>query len=156
MWIGGGVLYAMYFGAHVWQVWQHVLPGDTAHGHSWLYGGGLPFVLSVWQMNGLLMAAPVPLFAVVVVAGVAAWWAPKIPLHVRASVVVYSVLFLFIGLPINTYWGGVIAPLVSLWLAYAPEGLSTIWANAQLPRPADSRGFRYKDQLRPASGIATS
>jgi len=156
VWMGGAILYAMYFGTHVWQVWQHVLPGDTAHGHSWLYGGGLPFVLKVWQMNGPLMAAPVPLFAVVVVAGVAAWWAPKMPLHVRASVAVYSVLFLFIGLPINTYWGGVIAPLVSLWLAYAPEGVRTVWRNAELLTPAHSPSFGRQEELRPTSGMATS
>jgi hypothetical protein len=155
VWIGGALLYAMYFGAHVWQVSQHVLPGDTAHGHSWLYGGGLPFVLKVWQINGTLMAAPVAVFAVVVVAGVAAWWAPTMPLHVRASVVVYSVLFLFIGLPLNTYWGELIAPLVALWLAYSPEGLSRIWRNAHLTT-AHGPIFRYKEQLRSACGIAAS
>jgi hypothetical protein len=134
VWLGGAVLYTVYFGAHVWQVTQHVLPGDHAHGHSWLYGGGLPFLLKVWQMNGVLIATPAPIFALVVVAGVAAWWAKKMPLHVRASVLVYSVLFLFIGMPFNTYWGELIAPLVGLWLAYAPIGLSTLWAYAELPR----------------------
>jgi hypothetical protein len=138
MWMGGAVLYVLYFGLHVWQVWQQVLPGDHAHGHSWLYGGGLSFVLKVWQMNGVLMTAPVPFFAVVVVAGLAAWWATTMPLHVRASVVVYSVLFLFVGLPFNTYWGELIAPLVALWLAYAPIGLSTLWDGAQLTQAAPS------------------
>jgi hypothetical protein len=134
VWMGGGILYTAYFGAHVWQVWQHILPGDQAHPYSWLYGGGLPFVLRVWQVNGVLVAAPLPFFALLVAAGVAAWWAPTMPLHVRANVLVYSVLFLFVGLPFNVYWGELIAPLVALWVTYAPTGLNTLWTYAELPR----------------------
>jgi hypothetical protein len=134
VWLGGAILYSVYFAAHVWQVMQHVAPGDHAHAHSWFYGGGLPFVLNVWRMNGALCAAPAPIFSLVVVAGVAAWWARKMPLHVRANVLAYSVLFLFVGLPFNTYWGELIAPLVALWLTYAPTGLSTLWTYAELPR----------------------
>ncbi len=134
VWLGGTMLYGVYFGVHVWQVMQHVLPGDLGHGHPWLYGGGLPFVLKVWQWNGVLKAAPAPIFSLVIVAGVAAWWAKKMPLHVRASVLVYSVLFLFVGLPFNTYWGELIAPLVALWLTYAPTGLETLWRFAEPPR----------------------
>jgi hypothetical protein len=70
----------------------------------------------------------------VVTLAVAAWWAPKMPVHVRATVVLYSALFLFVGLPFNTYWGELIAPLVGLWMVYIPEGLSTVWAGAQLSR----------------------
>jgi hypothetical protein len=134
MWLGGSILYGVYLGTHVWQVMQHVLPADVSHGHSWLYFGGLPFVLKVWQWNGLLTAAPAPIFSLVVVAGVVAWWAERMPLHVLASLSVYSVLFLFVGLPFNAYWGELIAPLVGVWLAYAPIGLTTLWSYAQLPR----------------------
>ena len=134
IWTGGGALYALYFGAHVWQIGQHVMPGDQAHTHSWLYFGGLPFVAQVWRMNGIFTVVPVPLFALVVVLGVAAWWAPQMPWHVRAGVLTYSVLFLFVGLPFNTYWGDLIAPLVGLWLVHTPAALSTLWSWAELPR----------------------
>jgi hypothetical protein len=134
VWAGGATLYTLYFGAHVWQIWQHALPGDQAHTHSWLYFGGLPFVAQVWRMNGILAVVPVPLFALAVVMAVAASWARQMPLHVRAGVLTYSVLFLFVGLPFNTYWGDLIAPLVGLWLVYAPTGLNTLWAYAELPR----------------------
>jgi hypothetical protein len=127
-------VYTLYFGAHAWQIWQHALPGDQAHTHSWLYFGGLPFVAQVWRMNGIFTIVPVPLFALVVVMAVAAWWARQMPLHVRAGVLTYSVLFLFVGLPFNTYWGDLIAPLVGLWVVYAPTGLSTLWTCAELPR----------------------
>jgi hypothetical protein len=147
VWIGGGGLYALYYGAHVWQVWQHALPGDAAHSHSWLYGGGLPFVIRIWQQNGILALLPAVVFSLVVVAAVAAWWAPQMPMHVRASVLVYSVLFLFIGLPFNANWGGTIAPLVALWLAYAPNGLSTLWTFAQLPRTAPRPMLRGMENL---------
>jgi hypothetical protein len=138
VWIGGGILYAAYFGAHVWQVWHHIVPGDQSHPVSWLYFGGLPFVLKVWQVHGVLTAAPLPFFSLLVVAGVAAWWAPQMPLHVRVNVLVYSVLFLFVGLPFNAYWGEMIAPLVALWLTFAPTGLSTLWTHAELPRAIPS------------------
>jgi hypothetical protein len=134
VWAGGATVYTLYFGAHVWQIWQHALPGDQAHTHSWLYFGGLPFVAQVWRMNGILAVVPVPLFALAVVMAVAASWARQMPLHVRAGVLTYSVLFLFVGLPFNTYWGDLIAPLVGLWLVYAPTGLNTLWAYAELPR----------------------
>jgi hypothetical protein len=153
LWLGGAILYGAYFGAHLWQVLQHVLPADRGHGHSWLYGGGLPFVLKVWQMNGLLQAASALIFSLVVVAGVAAWWAKKMPLHVRATVLVYSVLFLFVGLPFNTYWGELIAPLVGLWLAYAPIGLNTLWALAALPRTVPKLALNGIGALAPKPGV---
>ncbi len=147
VWMGGGFLYALYYGTHVWQVWQHALPGDHGHSHSWLYGGGLPFVIQIWQQNGILALLPAVVFSLVVVAAVAAWWAPQMPVHVRASVLVYSVLFLFIGLPFNMNWGGMIAPLVALWLAYAPTGLTTLWTCARLPRIAPSPMLRGMEKL---------
>jgi hypothetical protein len=156
VWIGGAMLYALYFGAHVWQASRHVLPGDPAHNHSWLYGGGLPFVFQLWQRNVALIAAPAPMFALVVALAVAAWWAPKMPVHVRATVLIYSGLFLFIGQPFNTYWGELIAPLVALWLAYIPAGLSILWKNAQVPKLDKPIRSHYKERLSSASGISQS
>jgi hypothetical protein len=135
VWSAGAVLYSIYYAMHMWQVFHHRLPGDGAHSHSWLYVGGLPFLLKIWQQSPFLIAAPPLQFAAVPVAALAAWWAPKMPIHVRASVLVYSVLFFFVGLPFNTYWGDLISPLIGLWLVYVPAGLSTLWTRAELAVP---------------------
>jgi hypothetical protein len=130
VWIGGGALYTVYFGVHAWRAFQHMRPGDVRQAHSWVYFGGLPFLLKLWQFNGLLLVAPLWVFAIAVVAIVAAWWAPEMPIHVRMSVVVYSVCFLVIGQPFNIYWGFLTAPLLALWAAYAVSGLRACWMTA--------------------------
>jgi hypothetical protein len=127
VWGGGFAIYAVYYGVHVWTVLQHVRPGDRAHVASWLYFGGLPFLLQTWQVNGLLMLAPPIVLAFAVAAGVAAWWSPQVPLHIRGGVLLYSGLFLVVGQPFNQYWGLLIAPITGMWLTYAPRGLGVLW-----------------------------
>jgi hypothetical protein len=127
VWGGGIALYAVYYGLHVWNVLQHARPGDRTHVESWLYFGGLPFVLQIWQVNGLLMLAPSIVLAIAVAAGVAAWWSPQMPVHIRGCVLVYSVLFLVVGQPFNQYWGLLIAPITAMWLTYAPSGFGILW-----------------------------
>jgi hypothetical protein len=123
MWAVGAMLYGMYYAVHSWEAVHHMQPGDFTHAHSWLCWGGLPFLLKTWRYNGLLILAPSWIFALAVVAMVVAWWAPRIPLHLRLSVLVYSALFFAVGQPFNDYWGLLTAPIMSLWLAYSPRGL---------------------------------
>ena len=128
VWSSGFALYAAYYGLHIWNVLKHARPGDRAHVASWLYFGGIPFVLETWQANGLLLFAPPIVLALAVAAGVAAWWNPQMPLHIRGSVLIYSVLFLAVGQPFNQYWGLLIAPIIGMWLTYAPSGFGVLWA----------------------------
>jgi hypothetical protein len=121
VWALGFAGYALYYGLHLWRVSQHALPTDHDHPSSWVAFGGLSFLLQTWQANGLLLILPPAVLAFVAVGVVVAWWAPA-PTHLRAAVVLYSGLFLVIGQPFNQYWGLLTAPLMSLWLAYAPSG----------------------------------
>ena len=117
----------MYYGAHVTQVMNHLRPDDAAHLQSWIAFGGLPFVAETLQTNGMLLFAPRFAVAVVAAALAAAWWNSRLSFHARATLVVYGALFFVVGLPFNGYWGFLIAPAVSVWLAYAWGGLQALW-----------------------------
>ena len=132
VWAGGAACYAVYYGLHVSQVLKHMGPADRAHLHSWVALGGLPFVAETLRANGLLLLAPRFAVAIVAAALVAAWWNSRLPLHARATLVLYGTLFLVVGLPFNGYWGLLIAPTVSLWLAHSWGGLRQMWAPAPI------------------------
>ena len=119
-----GVLYAV----HAWRVLEHIRPGDPAQPESWLHGGGLPFLLQTWRTHGLFMQLPRAAFAAVVVAIVGSWWSPKVPRHVRSVVLLYSLCFMVVGLPINTYWGFVLAPSMGILLSYSYDGFAHLFS----------------------------
>src|SRR4030095_6640335 len=127
-WCAGTAVYGVLFAVHASHVLEHIHPGDPVQPDSWLYGGGLPFLLQLWRTNGFIMQLPRPAFAFVVVAIIGSWWSPKIPRHVRGAVVVYSICFLFVGLPFNTYWGFVLAPLMGVWLSYSYDGFAHLFS----------------------------
>ena len=69
---GYGLCYAL----HAHFVRTHLQPGDTAHELGWLRLGGLPFVISLVQMNAYLLVSPQWLAALYLPAallGLAAW-----------------------------------------------------------------------------------
>jgi hypothetical protein len=132
VWAIGMAGYAVYYGAHVSQVLNHIRPDDEAHLSSWIAFGGLRFTAETLKTNGLLLFAPPLVVAAVAVALIVAWWNARLPLHARATLVMYCGLFLVVGLPFNGYWGFLIAPAVSLWLAYAWGGLQALWSPSHL------------------------
>jgi hypothetical protein len=132
VWVFGAAIYGMYYTWHSWEAVRHMRPGDFTHSDSWLYWGGLTFLLKTWRYNGFLLIVPSWIFAIVVVAVVVAYWAHEMPSHLRLSVLLYCVLFMAVGQPFNDYWGFLIAPIITLWLAYTPQGLRALLANAGL------------------------
>lgn len=131
VWVLGAAFYAVYYGLHAMQVLKHVGPHESAHLNSWIAFGGLPFLSETLRANGLFLLAPRFVVAIVAVALVAAWWNRRLPLHARVTLVLYGGLFLVVGLPFNGYWGLLIAPTVSLWLAYSWGGLRALWNPAR-------------------------
>jgi hypothetical protein len=124
--------YAVYYGLHAAQVLEHIRPDDASHPNSWVAFGGLPFAAEMLRTNGLLFVAPRFAVAAVATALVAAWWNSRLPFHARATLSMYCGLFLVVGLPFNGYWGFLIAPAVSFWLAYTWGGLQTLWSPRHL------------------------
>jgi len=139
-WCAGAAAYGVSFAVHAWRVLEHIRPGDPVQPDSWLYGGGLPFLFQLWRTNGLINLLSRPAFALVVVAIVGSWWSPRMPQHVRSAVVVYSISFLFIGLPFNTYWGFVLAPLMGIWLSYSYDGFTRLFSARSDTRRITSPG----------------
>ena len=132
LWASGGVCYAVYYGLHAMQVLKHICPDEPGHLNSWVAFGGLPFLAETLKTNGLFLLAPRFVVPIVAVALVAAWWNRSLPVHARLTLVMYAGLFLVVGLPFNGYWGLLIAPTVSLWLAYSWGGLRALWDPASL------------------------
>jgi hypothetical protein len=151
-WMIGAVFYAAYYSWHAWQAMQHVLPTDLANQHSWLYGGGIGFLLRALQWTGVVVLMPLPVFAAYIVLAVAAFWAPTMPPHVRISVIVYAVFFVIAGQPFDMYWGLMIGPLLALWMAHAPSGIMSLLGQAPVslalnPAPRNHRLRRVRLQL---------
>ncbi len=138
-WSAGGAIYGVLFAVHAWRVLQNIRPEDAAHPNSWVFFGGLPFLFQIWRTNGLFMLLPRPAFAFVVVAIVVSWWSSKLPMHARGAVVLYSICFLAVGLPFNTYWGFVLAPLMGIWLSYAYDGLLQVFTARSYKRQLTTR-----------------
>jgi len=140
-WFAGAAVYGVFFALHVSRVIQHIRPDDPVHANSWIHLGGLPFLLQVWRTNGLFMLLPPPAFAFVVVAVITSWWSSRIPLHARGTVAAYSICFLIVGLPFNTYWGFVLAPVMGIWLSYAYDGFHQLFSGRRPRRAVEDPGM---------------
>jgi hypothetical protein len=139
-WCVAAAAYGVLFAVHAWRVLEHIRLGDPAQPEGWLYGGGLPFLFQTWRTHGLFMHLPRAAFACVVVAIIGSWWSPRMPLYVRSGVVLYSICFLFVGLPINTYWGFVLAPLMGIWLSYSYDGFTHLFSEQSHTRQITNPG----------------
>ena len=134
VWVGGLVIFAVYYAMHVSQVWAEVRPDDLAHSRSWVQFGGLSFWLATIKTNVAFFAAPRWMLAVASVLLVSALWDPALPSHVRASLVAYSVFFAVAGQRFNDYWGFVSAFVYALALAHGSVGLQNLIRQAMPPR----------------------
>lgn len=131
VWAIGGGAYVISYAVHARQVLAHIRPDDRAQDASWLAFGGLRFLLDTWRTNGLFLVAPPIVVALLAVSVVVAWWSRHLPGHARGLLLLYSVSFLVVGQPFNGYWGLLIAPAVSVWLAHSPEGFRTLWGSTR-------------------------
>ena len=117
--LAGGALLASYYGWHAAQVFALIPPDAQSH-PSWLAFGGWPFIISTVQASGWFLIAPCAfavLGAVLVVASVATTTS-----YLRWTVVAYLALFSMVGLPLNAYWGLLMAPT---WGLAIPSGMLT-------------------------------
>jgi hypothetical protein len=126
-WIAGAAAYAVYFGVHLSETTRHIEATDLEHARSWLFFGGPSFLFEVWRFNGILEEAPRWVLAGAVTALVLAMWAPRMPAHLRLSVLAYAVFFLCIGQTFNNYWGYIVAPANTLFITYGRDGFDAWW-----------------------------
>ncbi len=121
-WFAGLAAYGIFFLWHAAQVAAWRTPEATAHAESWLQFGGLPFLLATTQMHGFLLVLPpwvTALYLPLALVGFVCWTTPAGRFAALAAAT-YMVLFSFVGLQINQYWGSLIAPLLCLGAARSP------------------------------------
>jgi hypothetical protein len=122
--------FACFFFWHYQMVQEHILPSDIAYHDGWLQFGGLQFVLATAGFNGLLLAAPLWITAILLplcLLGLSAWDGPTGE-RVRLTVGAYLVLFLFVGKAFDVYWGAFFTPLMMLGLPFLPRALADLGA----------------------------
>lgn len=135
-WMTGTLMYAVYYGWHLTQVWSNSLPTDFAHATSWLEFGGLPFLMSALGWHGWLQLLP-PVGTVVVfvliVAGIAD---SATPIHFRSASAAY-IGFLFVaGKPFNHNWGLLAWPVWAVASGYGAAAViaATATLGSRTPR----------------------
>lgn len=136
-WLAGIAAYAAFYFWHYTMVQAQLGPADfAAPDGGWLKLGGATFVLSTATFNGVLVAAPMWISAIVLplcVLGLVAW-PSRADVRVAATVFSYLLAFAFVGKPLNRYWGEMYTPLLTLGLPWA------VVAIADLARAATGRG----------------
>jgi hypothetical protein len=117
-WLAGGLAYSVYYGLHLSRIWAHQLPTDLPGQGSWIAWGGLSFLLTTVQWNGLLLLAPWGVVAAALALIVAGVLTGRSPVHLRLGAGVYLVLFLIVGQPFDRYWGLLVWPTWALACGY--------------------------------------
>jgi hypothetical protein len=127
-WVCVIATYAAFYLWHIAQLTALLGPADHVARVDWLQLGGPVFVLRTAAFNGILLAAPYWVAALVLVLGFVGL--KQLP---RAGITVslYLLLFLFYGRPENEYWGALYAPLVALGLVFSPGALRQLFARAR-------------------------
>lgn len=133
LWGLGAVVYAGYFGGHLQYVLALQQPGDLAHQHSWLYGGGTGFVVATLRANACILVSPPGVASVLLALLVAGSLWSGAAAHLRWTVPAYLLLLLVVGQPFNYYWGLTTAPLFALITADGVEALQGWWVAAVRP-----------------------
>lgn len=127
-WLCTIAAYAAFYLWHVAQLTALLGPADHVARVDWLQLGGPVFVLRTAAFNGVLLAAPYWVAALVLIDGLVGL--KQLP---RAGITVslFALLFLFYGRPENEYWGALYTPLVALGLVFAPGALRQLVVRAR-------------------------
>ncbi|ABD88147.1 hypothetical protein [Rhodopseudomonas palustris] len=145
-WLAGLAVFALALGWHAYEVGAVVTAADPGS-PPWLRFGGWGFVLQTASWNLLLEAGPNWLGAVLLPLALLGLSTLRSALGVRLALTVagYTLAFMIVGRPNNSYWGLMIAPL---W----PLGLLQAWpALRRLGR--DARGLLGRRAEMPAAGL---
>jgi hypothetical protein len=135
-WVAGFAAYAAFYAYHIAEVQSRVLPTDTAHDGSWWQAGGLPFLISLAQINAFLLVAPQAFAAAYLMLSLLgattlnSTWGRRVAFTLCG----YLVTFALVGYEFNQYWGVLIAPLFAMCAAHAPAAIANLCRDAGLLR----------------------
>jgi hypothetical protein len=134
-WLAAIAAYGAFFLWHVAMVNAQLGPTDFAWPEGWISFGGARFVLSTAWYNGLFVLAPVWLAALLLpmgLLGLLAWPADG---RMALTVFAYVTAFAVVGKPLNTYWGELYTPILTLALVWALPALADLARAAFTPSP---------------------
>jgi hypothetical protein len=134
-WGVGLACYGVFLAWHASMVFSLVLPTDRAHPEGWIQFGGLPFVISICQMNAYLLILPQWITAIYLclsMLGFAGW---NTPFGRRAGATVggYLLGLMVVGHDFNQYWGAMLAPLLCFGFARSFAALHGLWQACTWP-----------------------
>jgi hypothetical protein len=125
-----GLLVAMFFAALAWHlsiVAAQALPSDASGPSWWAFRGLSGWLANVVQSSNLRLlphwiAGPLVILTTL---GWAGWRSPAGTFGFLISIG-YGVLFMIVGRWDNFYWGAMVAPMLTLGLAFAPRALASL------------------------------
>ncbi len=94
----------------------------------WSGAGGWPFVITMMAQTSAFALLPLPLVALALPLALAGWAAAPKPMALRATLWLGGMMavFMVLGRPDNFYWGMILAPLLPIGLAFAPNALASL------------------------------
>jgi len=134
--VAGLVVFAIYLWLHAQAVAAQLGPADIHDTGGWLAFGGLRFVLTTANFDGMFMMAPLWVTALVLPLGLFGLFAFPAGIRMGLMVAGYVVLFVFVGRLFNDYWGAIYTPPLAIGLAWAPFALRDLLQALRQPRLA--------------------
>ena len=132
-WMVGLAGWALFSGLHCWQAAQFMTHQATSHPEGWIQFGGLPFVISLAQVNLYLLFLPqwvTALYFLAAMLGLAGWHT-ELGQRVGISVCLFVLAFAMVGQEFNQYWGLMIAPLFCFGVVRFPASVRDLWKAAK-------------------------
>jgi hypothetical protein len=134
-WIVGLAAFAAFYAWHASMVMAHVTATDRSYADGWIQFGGLHFLLPAAHFNGIFIAMPLWVTAVLAplcLLGLAAWPASR---RAALTITIFLVAFAIVGKPFNDYWGAIFTPVMMLGLAFVPAALRDLATAPASPSP---------------------
>lgn len=132
LWSVGILLFAAAMAVHFMHVRAYV-DGSAGAVNPWIAFGGWKFVLATCSVHPYFFLLPPWLTAVLVplaLMGLLGWAGP-LGSRIGATVLIYMILFLFVGQSFNRYWGAVYVNLLPLGLLFAPAAIGDLFRFAR-------------------------
>lgn len=144
-WLAAIALSAGALAVHAATVAAYTQAGDLAS-PGWASAAGWPLVLTMMRESSFLVALPMPAVAALVPLCLVGWASWGTALGDRGALLLggYVCAFMVVARPDNVYWGGLIAPLLFVGLAFAPRALRDLWRAARWRSASFSRSGSWK------------
>ncbi len=126
-WLAAILTVAAALAVHAGLVAAIVVDTDRASG-GWSAAGGWPFVVSMLSRSSWLAALPLVVTAPAIVLALLGWAGLDHPLAGRATLWLGGMMaaFMVVGRPDNFYWGMMLAPMLTVGLAFAPASVAVL------------------------------